>query len=254
MFFNKKIKIQIKQPCSESWESMQIAEKGRFCDACCKKVIDFTTMSEREITSYLKSSNPTNLCGRFKNTQLEHTYIIKRELQFSSQKRFFQYLISLLLSSKTFINKSVAQNDTIKFAQNDSLKLTVVPDSSQTDSITIAESDSLNINGDSLNLKWKQVGIETEIINLDSFVSIGITMGMMTSPYPPPSPEEPLPYGFDFFKRKKAWDDSIASLNKGTISEDNKPEIPREPRKSKHSETIEGVLTEEWKMKSESEI
>lgn len=62
--------IQIPTPCHENWERMLPDEKGRFCNACCKTVIDFTGMSPEAITIYLKEHSSQRVCGRFSTDQL----------------------------------------------------------------------------------------------------------------------------------------------------------------------------------------
>ncbi|MCU0434711.1 MAG: hypothetical protein MUC87_14745 [Bacteroidia bacterium] len=63
--------FHIPAPCHESWQGMIPKENGRFCDSCCKVVVDFTTMNNDEITAYLRSRNGERVCGRVKNTQLD---------------------------------------------------------------------------------------------------------------------------------------------------------------------------------------
>jgi hypothetical protein len=62
--------IHIPEPCHESWQAMQPQQNGRFCDSCCKVVVDFTAMSNEQITAYLQSKKEEKVCGRFKKTQV----------------------------------------------------------------------------------------------------------------------------------------------------------------------------------------
>ncbi|MCU0434712.1 MAG: hypothetical protein MUC87_14750 [Bacteroidia bacterium] len=62
--------IQIPEPCHESWQGMTPQENGRFCDSCCKVVVDFTRMSNDEISAYLQSRKNEKVCGRFTKTQV----------------------------------------------------------------------------------------------------------------------------------------------------------------------------------------
>jgi CarboxypepD_reg-like domain len=74
---SNKIKIGIPNPCRENWETMQIAEKTRFCDLCQKNVIDFTTYSDREIVQHYNQNR--KICGRFKASQIDRSLILPKE-------------------------------------------------------------------------------------------------------------------------------------------------------------------------------
>lgn len=58
----------ITRPCAENWHDMSPAERGRYCDKCCKTVIDFTEWPLQEIAGYLETN--TNVCGHLLKTQL----------------------------------------------------------------------------------------------------------------------------------------------------------------------------------------
>ena len=62
------IHISIPKPCHEQWDSMTATGQGAFCQSCQTEVIDFSTMTDREVVEYL-SKNKTG-CGRFRNDQL----------------------------------------------------------------------------------------------------------------------------------------------------------------------------------------
>ncbi len=68
--------IRINEPCHENWDAMTPNEKGKFCGACAKTVVDFTNYSTDEIIGYFKKDKG-NTCGRFTHTQLQQTYIPK---------------------------------------------------------------------------------------------------------------------------------------------------------------------------------
>ena len=61
--------VTITNPCAEDWQNMTIAEKGRFCASCQKKVHDFTNANSEEIRKHYHETEG-NTCGRFTVTQL----------------------------------------------------------------------------------------------------------------------------------------------------------------------------------------
>lgn len=65
-------KIHIPEPCHEDWNQMTPADKGKFCDACCKVVVDFTAKSPLEIQQILKDQSGQKMCGHFRSDQIVH--------------------------------------------------------------------------------------------------------------------------------------------------------------------------------------
>lgn len=76
-FMRKPIQITIPQLCLEKWDEMTPADKGRFCAACQKNVIDFTKASDREIAKALNTNN--KVCGRLSPSQLSSNLNIPKE-------------------------------------------------------------------------------------------------------------------------------------------------------------------------------
>lgn len=68
---NMKPVVSIATPCHESWEVMTPEEQGRYCGQCCKVVVDFTSMSNDEITAYLSARTEQKVCGRFRMEQVK---------------------------------------------------------------------------------------------------------------------------------------------------------------------------------------
>jgi len=60
--------VNIPKPCHETWQAMAPVSNGRYCQACCKTVTDFTAMSNDEIITHLSVNH--NICGRFNTAQI----------------------------------------------------------------------------------------------------------------------------------------------------------------------------------------
>jgi hypothetical protein len=66
------LELSIPKPCHENWDSFTPTEKGGFCAACQKEVIDFTTWSDEAVLAYFYDrKKSTSACGRFKTDQLK---------------------------------------------------------------------------------------------------------------------------------------------------------------------------------------
>ena len=72
---NTAFMLSIPKPCLYSWDDMRINEKGRYCNSCNKTVIDFSILSDEEIKNYFSKNEREEICGRFKNKQLERIII-----------------------------------------------------------------------------------------------------------------------------------------------------------------------------------
>lgn len=70
----KKINYKIEEPCHADWDQMTPETQGRFCASCSKTVVDFSTMSDFSIVSFLENNKHQAVCGRFAQDQLDKTY------------------------------------------------------------------------------------------------------------------------------------------------------------------------------------
>lgn len=131
MMKNKKITINVPEPCHENWNQMTPEDKGRFCAVCSKTVIDFSTMSNTEVQDYFIKTEEQNICGRFRSNQLSENpfYIPSTEFKkpMSFQRAFVLSLISVMGSSlftSCIMGKKAEeapQNEVVK--ENDSTEI-----------------------------------------------------------------------------------------------------------------------------------
>ncbi len=120
----KKIQLNIPEPCHENWDKMLQAEKGKFCNACQKNVIDFTTMNDAQLAAFFKKPSNGSVCGRFMQDQLERDIEIPKK-RIPWVKYFFQFALPAFLAS----SKAAAQGlvmltgDTVIVADSKSDKI-----------------------------------------------------------------------------------------------------------------------------------
>ncbi len=73
--------LSILNPCQEEWKQMIPQENGRHCAHCSKLVIDFTQMSDKEISDLFKNSHE-RICGKLTKKQTQKIYY-----SYSEEKR-----------------------------------------------------------------------------------------------------------------------------------------------------------------------
>jgi len=91
-------KIIIPKPCNEDWDKMTQDATGRFCLACNKSVIDFTNKLPEEIQHFFLKNQDREICGRFKNSQLDAVKIqIPSRVLFSQTQYHKIFLLALFV-------------------------------------------------------------------------------------------------------------------------------------------------------------
>lgn len=119
---HSKLQLQISEPCHENWNNMSPTEKGKFCRACKKEVVDFTSKSDEEIIKHV--NNHGNACGRFYASQLNRKLIANRKKRNHRLSYAATFLLPMtLFSQQTQSNEKKAakttQVDSLKFKRLD---------------------------------------------------------------------------------------------------------------------------------------
>ncbi len=71
-------KIYIHEPCTAKWNSMNPSGEGKFCDSCSLTVVDFTKMTNEEISNYFLEKSGDRVCGNFRNDQVSTPKLVQR--------------------------------------------------------------------------------------------------------------------------------------------------------------------------------
>jgi len=112
---SKHIQLYIPEQCHENWNSMTMAEKGRFCGSCQKQVVDFTGMNDEQMVAFFRKATAGPVCGRFMQDQLNRPIQLPRK-RIPWVKYFFQFMLPAFLVS----SKATAQGK-VKFLKEDSI-------------------------------------------------------------------------------------------------------------------------------------
>jgi TonB family protein len=127
------MKITVPDPCSENWQAMTPGEQGKFCQRCCKAVIDFTNKANGEIIEVLAKGN--KVCGKFRTEQLSPVTPLGR------WKRLRAFAFALVCVFGTTLFSCTNHNTTVGepgFTTGDSVSIS--PEQLRTDSL---KADSL---------------------------------------------------------------------------------------------------------------
>jgi hypothetical protein len=110
----RQFKITIPEPCTEKWQEMSPTEKGAYCQKCSKEVIDFTQVSQLELSRRLAAG--AALCGRFRSDQ------INRPLPVLTRNSWKQKVAALgfsVLLSASCSKETIIPNQEIETRQAD---------------------------------------------------------------------------------------------------------------------------------------
>lgn len=93
-----KYKITIPEPCSENWDSMTSADKGRRCAVCDKTVHDFSSFTKSELRVFLEENK--GVCGK----------IPTKLLDLPMTKERSSYAATIALAAVLSVSPVMAQN------------------------------------------------------------------------------------------------------------------------------------------------
>ena len=99
------LQLSVPQPCHEDWHAMTPQQQGRFCNSCQKTVVDFTSMSDRQVLDYF-AHTAGNVCGRFCSDQLNRNLSVPAV---SSSKTGWKWLMAAVASLSLVSRKVQAQ-------------------------------------------------------------------------------------------------------------------------------------------------
>lgn len=179
----KSITINIPEPCHEGWQNMTPTQKGRFCTSCEKEVIDFSNKRDEELVKEL--AGKTNICGRFKSSQLNREVKMERK----SHNSLLPYAASLLVplslmgsnptetdrSEKNFVSLGIG-----RYSNVNNNRIQVITSGKITDThgkplfnveISVKESGRSVVSGIRGDYQIKSLDRETLIFKKDGFVA-----------------------------------------------------------------------------------
>ena len=157
-------------------------EQGRFCNSCSKTVVDFSVMDDAQVQQYFIANYGKQLCGRFKNTQLQRITISLPQnilrIRLPFWKKFLVAFLIIYGASFFSIDTTIAG---VSYTQGDTI---LTHTTAITNTITEKKVPRILKN----KKKIRARRIRLECINMGAFspaptIEI-VTMGMMLSSEP----------------------------------------------------------------------
>ncbi len=131
--------LSIPTPCHEDWNKMNPDERGRFCSACHKSIIDFSQLSDEGIIEILKREKQT--CGRFYHSQLNRPVSVMPNLY---QPRTIPWWKSLMIAATVFLFRSPVAS---AFKPNTTTTETAIYPQSKTENLLTPDSEKIVLKG-----------------------------------------------------------------------------------------------------------
>ncbi|MFC6996716.1 carboxypeptidase-like regulatory domain-containing protein [Rufibacter roseus] len=100
--FSRRLTVTVPTPCHADWNAMTPADKGKFCQSCQKTVMDFRTMTDAEVLTWL-AKNKHKGCGHFRSDQLN------RELQHATSSKKKLALRTVMLGFAAWLGLKSAE-------------------------------------------------------------------------------------------------------------------------------------------------
>jgi hypothetical protein len=92
--------LKITAPCSEKFEDMLPSPEGKYCQVCEKNIIDFSQMSDYEITSFIHLNKDKPVCGMISSNQEKRKYVfVQAEKVHSPVKRYVMAILTGLMTT-----------------------------------------------------------------------------------------------------------------------------------------------------------
>jgi CarboxypepD_reg-like domain/Secretion system C-terminal sorting domain len=108
----QQLQLSIPEPCHQNWHEMNPTQQGRFCNACAKEVIDFSTMSDSEVLGYFSSIKNEKVCGRAYPDQLDRAITMPKEIK-KAKFWYWNYAAMFFLFFSKMTMKAQAQGQVI---------------------------------------------------------------------------------------------------------------------------------------------
>lgn len=146
---SNQIVIQIPEPCHEDWDKMLPTQQGRYCESCCKTVVDFELLSDQEVLNYF-AKNTGKVCGRFNTQQLNRPLEVTTKIP---HKKGWKWTIASITSlvmvacrnfGEKVVSKKANTEQTVRVLETTTVGVLVVDNNEVESNISHTNSKSSN--------------------------------------------------------------------------------------------------------------
>lgn len=161
------IQISVAKPCSEKFENFSPTATGGFCGSCQKEVIDFTTMTSKELVKHFNTT-AGKTCGRFKASQLKiHKPMMSHKTNASFVSRGLAVMSFSLLSLCAVSNiqaQEVVSNEPLTelTVLGETMTMGKISIEKHTVTGTVLDEENLPLPGVNIVLKGTAIGTQTD--------------------------------------------------------------------------------------------
>ncbi|MDH5475016.1 MAG: carboxypeptidase-like regulatory domain-containing protein [Cyclobacteriaceae bacterium] len=161
----KQYTISVSKPCSENWENFKSTSTGGFCSSCQKEVVDFTTMTDKELM--LSISNSTgSTCGRLRHDQVNRSLSLpvndNRNASWSFIKTGIAGLSLLLLTQNGFAKSIKSKTQTVQIENQPILEESAITTSRTIEGVVVSGEDGSTLPGVNVVIKGTTSGTITD--------------------------------------------------------------------------------------------
>lgn len=191
---SKQIYLHIPEPCHEDWEAMTPVQQGRFCQSCSKQVVDFSTMTDKQILDVMsKAAGKT--CGRFSTDQLERPVVKEIPPMLKPHKLFLSAFIPAFIISGAALGQEKLQGKVVAKQTTECVRIVGDTQVSEVENINIKGrvllENKLAATGAAIRIKGAQVATSAD------------NEGRFALPFPADKQEVILTISYVGFKTKE---------------------------------------------------
>jgi hypothetical protein len=164
----RRLDIEVKKPCEQSWNTFEKKGDVGFCDKCQQSVIDFTGKTDKDIFEYF-SANRGKVCGKLSAKQLHSYYSTEEKFTFNKAAVLTAGLLTVTGIAESSIHNERTKTLTeqcsseIKNKAHPIVSNSLLLDRFRIYGTVISEEDGSKLPGVNVYIKGTKEGVVTDV-------------------------------------------------------------------------------------------